>query len=61
MQDKISYLLSWFQLLSKTISAKSTYGNPLLLLGLCNNSERGQMVKFENEKGEISQFSIMSR
>jgi hypothetical protein len=70
MQDKILNFLSWFQLLSKTVSAKNTYGNPLLF-GLYNNSQRGEMVKFVNEKGEmvkfvnekgeISQFSNLSR
>ena len=51
---------SWFQLLSKTISAKTTYGNPLLF-GLYNNSQRWEMVKFVKEKGEISRFSCLSR
>ena len=60
MQDKIFHFFSWFQLLSKTISAKTTYGNPLSF-GLYNNSQWWQMIKFEKEKGEISQFSCLSR
>ncbi len=60
IQDKIFHFFSWFQLLSKTISAKTTYGNPLLF-GLYNNSQRWEMVKFVKEKGEISQFSSLSR
>ncbi len=40
---------SWFQLLSKTISAKTTYGNALSF-GLYNNSQRWEMVKFVKER-----------
>ena len=46
--------------MSESIATKTTYGNPLLF-GLCNNSQQSEMVKFENEKGEISQFSNLSR
>ena len=60
IQDKIFHFFSWFQLLSKTISEKTTYGNPLSF-GLYNNSQRWEMIKFVKEKGEISQFSCLSR
>jgi hypothetical protein len=56
-EDKIFDFLSLFQLLIKTNSAKNTFGNPLSF-GLYNNSQRGEMAEFVNQKGEISQFSI---
>jgi hypothetical protein len=60
MQDKIFYFFTLVPTFEEDHLSKNTYGNPLSF-GLYNHSQRDEMVKFVNGKGEIIQFSNLSR